>query len=274
MKKNIYIFMLCLFCLTTFSQVNKGFEYTGRFTPTIKQEKLNEAKLISDIMPEFCRYFALPGKDRQKFEQLLKLEDFIPGDYSYSQKYFYHQEKFERLIDYVAVEITGINNGKPVTHTSKNNVLTKEQKSILNSVDLGSDVKIKIKFKYKYATAEFPEPDNSVHEGNYIVTVVPSTEAEYPGGFKQLSDHLNKNFVSKLPRKILSGKVQNAIVKFTITEEGKIVDTKISRTSSDAKIDVLLIDAINKMEKWKPAENAKGIKVKQEYKIPLGGGGC
>lgn len=275
MKNYILIFILCLlFCETTFSQMNAGFEYAGRFGPAIKQEKVNEARIISDIMPEFCRYFTLPTKERYKFEQLLKLEDFIPRNYSYSQKYFYHQEKFERLIDYISIEILAICKGKSVSAKSKTNVLTSEQKNILNAADPGTDLKIKVAFKYKYPTPEFPGTYDALNEGTYVVTVVPNNEAEYPGGFKQLSAYLNKIFINKLSKNMLNEKLQNAIVKFTITEEGKIIDTKMSRTSLDAKIDALLIDAINKMPIWKPAENIKGIKVKQQYTIPLSGGGC
>lgn len=274
MKNIIFILFLFLLSIPGSSQIKQGYEYSGRFTPVIKQEKLKEAKLLNDIMPEFCRYFALPYKERCKFNQLLKLEDIMPGNYSYSQKYFYHQEKFERIIDYISIEITASCNNKSVTSKSKSNVLTAEQKNILKTADLGSDISIKIKFKYNYQSCEFPEDPGNIQEGKYTVTVLPQTEAEYPGGFKQISDHINKYVINKIPKAMLSGKIQNAIVKFTITEEGKIIDAKISRTSTDPKIDILLIDAINKMQKWKPAENAKGIKVKQEYSIPLGGGGC
>ena len=61
---------------------------------------------------------------------------------------------------------------------------------------------------------------------------------------------------------------------FTVNEEGEIVNAKISQTSGDSKTDKLFVEAINKMPKWKPAQNSKGVKVKQEFIFNLSGGGC
>jgi len=36
----------------------------------------------------------------------------------------------------------------------------------------------------------------------------------------------------------------------------------------------LILDETKKMPKWKPAKNSEGIKIKQEFSIPFGGGGC
>lgn len=107
-----------------------------------------------------------------------------------------------------------------------------------------------------------------------MVTVVPETEAEYPGGFKQLTEYLTENFINKISEKNALERIRQAIVKFTVNEEGQIVDAKIFKTSKDPKTDKLLLEAINKMPKWSPAKNAMGIKVKQEISIPFGGGGC
>jgi TonB family protein len=111
-------------------------------------------------------------------------------------------------------------------------------------------------------------------EGQYSITIVPAMEAEFPGGFKQISTYLNDNFFNKITQKGNTDKIRQTSLKFTINEEGKVVNSKIFNTSSDVKIDQLLLEAINKMPKWKPAKNSKGIKVKQEFMIPFGGGGC
>jgi TonB family protein len=61
-------------------------------------------------------------------------------------------------------------------------------------------------------------------------------------------------------------------VKFTVNEEGGIMNPKMLRTSRDSKADKLVLEAISKMPKWKPAQNSKGVKVKQEFTVPFGGG--
>jgi TonB family protein len=78
--------------------------------------------------------------------------------------------------------------------------------------------------------------------------------------------------IEKMPP--VSKEFQQGKVLFTVSEAGEIVNTKISKTSGDAKTDKLMIEAINKMPKWKPAENAKGIKVAQEFEFGVGRGGC
>ncbi|MEI6489685.1 MAG: energy transducer TonB [Bacteroidota bacterium] len=69
--------------------------------------------------------------------------------------------------------------------------------------------------------------------------------------------------------------LQQLVVRFTITEIGNPVDVKIIKSSMDLRTDQLMIDIIKNMKGWKPAENSKGIKQRQEFTIPLGGsGGC
>ena len=111
-------------------------------------------------------------------------------------------------------------------------------------------------------------------EGQYKVTAVPATEAEYPGGFNKISEYINENVFNKIPKSDDAENIRNAIVNFTVNEEGQVVDAKISRSSENLKLDNLLLDTFNKMPNWKPAKNSKGINVKQEISIPLGRTGC
>lgn len=41
-------------------------------------------------------------------------------------------------------------------------------------------------------------------------------------------------------------------------------------SSGKPEVDQLLVDLVNKMSKWKPAENSKGIKVRQKFQITNG----
>ena len=139
---------------------------------------------------------------------------------------------------------------------------------------MGSDINIKVVFKTKKQGGGNTGVDSKPIEGTVAVTVVPETEAEYPGGFKQITGYLRANVFNKISGATASEKIQQAIVKFTVNENGEILEAKISKTSTDPTIDNLILNAINKMPKWKPAENANGIKVKQEMTIPFGSGGC
>jgi TonB family protein len=269
MKTYITLFLLSLFT-AGFSQ-SSTFKYEGRSTPSIKKEKLNEAKFANQIMPEFCKYVILPFGERALLNEQLKLID-QPNEYHMDPYKFFDLslENYSKILYFVSLEISSISKGKTMTSKSMSNMLTVEQKSILNAAEPGTDIRIKIKFKYKnQGNISFYDLEQ-VKEGEYSVTVVPEKEAEYPGGFKEITNFLIKNVFNKIPDKSKAEKIRLAIVKFTINEEGQVVNAQISRTSKDPQLDKLLLDAINKMPKWKPALNSKGAKIKQEYNIPLG----
>ena len=69
-------------------------------------------------------------------------------------------------------------------------------------------------------------------------------------------------------------KINLAAVKFTINEEGQIVDAHVFQSayqpSKDEKIDELLLETICNMPSWEPAEYDNGIKVKQEFVLTVG----
>jgi TonB family protein len=265
MKNVIITLLFSLFVITGFSQ-SARFEYTGRYTPALKKAKLNEAGSIYDIMPEFSRYFVLPFDEHDHFNKQIVTV--------YPSSGFYPAENYSYLFNYSSVEISATCDGKVLTAQSKDDVLTAEQKNILNLAQLGTDISIKIKFTYKNEANAKPGSAGKINEGVYAVTVVPETEAEFPGGFKQFAAYYTENVFSKIQEKKATEKIQQAVLKFTVDEEGQIVDARLASTSTDPKIDELLLDATNRMPKWMPAQNSRGIKVKQEFSIPFGGGGC
>jgi TonB family protein len=109
-----------------------------------------------------------------------------------------------------------------------------------------------------------------------LMTVVPEIQAEYVGGYKQLINYLKQNTI-QLFSETDPKKVRQIVIRFTVNEEGKITDSKISPASGDSKTESLLLDVINNMPQWKPAENAQGVKVKQEFEFVVGdriGDGC
>jgi TonB family protein len=275
MKNSITTLSLFFVLTTCFSQ-NSTFEYNGRFTPSIKKEKLSGARFICEIMPEFSRYVSMPHRELDELRQLSK--SVCPPQRNYGSFLTYPLDKYiqnyEQVIDYVSIEVLTTSNGKTLAARSSTDELTNEQKNILNSADLGSDIRIKIKFNYKKWVYKNIHSTDTLKEALYLITVVPATEAEYPGGFKQLSTYLTTNILDKISDKNRSKNILQAIVKFTVDEEGQLMDVKLSRTSTDLKTDQLILDAIHKMPKWKPAKNYQGMKVKQEMSIPFRGQGC
>ena len=229
MKIKIITPLLFLISVTGFSQ-NLYFEVRGKYSHPITIEQLNKAKFISDIIP-------------------------------------YYPEKW--VISYVSAEILATYDGKAMLAASANDTLSAEQKNMLNTVDLGTDIVINIRYKFKNPVTG--NIDMSVM--NYSATVVPETEAEYPGGYQQMTQYLQENAIDKISDST-SGQLQQVIVRFTVNEKGEIANAQIFNSSGDQKTDKLLLKAINKMPKWQPAENSKGTIVKQEFEFIVGNGGC
>jgi TonB family protein len=263
MKYSIITLFLTLLINSGFSQ-NSDY-YFGRFNPTVKNEELPEAVLISDIIPALWIDLMLPYEDRIVLDNRRKMEYAVGS-------YLYPLGGYEMIIKYVSVEVSAIANGKLRSSQSDDDTLTTEQKNLINAADIGSDINIKIRFTIK--NNDESGNGNEIMEGFLAVTVVPETEAEFPGGFNYLTKYLMENVIGKISDQIASEKIQPAIVKFAINEEGQIVDIQIIRTSTDQIIDKLILDAMHKMPKWSPAKDSKGVKIKQEFNIRFGNNGC
>jgi len=230
MKNNAITLFLLLSVMTGFSQ-DLNYDVHGAYSRSVTKEKLNDAKTMRDINPGY--------------------------------------PTSSWITDYVSAEILATNNGKAMKAAGKNEVLSEEQKNILKTADLGTDVVIDVKFKQVNTVTG----DVEIRKMHFSFTLVPEVEAEYPGGQEQLTQYLKQNAISKISVKD-SKNFPMTKVRFIVNEAGEIADAKISATSGDREIDGLLLETINKMTKWKPAENSKGIKVKQEFEFSVGNGGC
>lgn len=266
MKKTIIVLFILISNLS-FSQ-KSGFEYAGRFNPSVKQEKLYAAVSISDLLPGLWNKLGLSYEVREELEHRRKMDSeqgcaiFYPDGYNYN-----------RIIEYVSVEISVTGSGKTMIYGSSGEALTSEQKAVLKTAVPGTDFSIKIKFRYKNRVEDHKSlREEKILEGGLVVTIIPEVEAEYPGGFKQLTAYLIENVISKISEKEFTDSFQRAAVQFTIDKEGRVVDAEVIRTSADARIDKLLLDAVRKMPKWKPAKDSKGVNVFEKQNISFGEG--
>ncbi len=225
MKKIFLTPLLLLSFATSFAQDMK-FELNSKLINPIKKEKLDEAKVMGDIIPGYPT-------------------NWIEG--------------------YVSVNISGTCDGKMISAKGTNEKLTAEQKNILNTADLGTNISVNIEYKTKNAISNAIEL-STMH---YRTTYAPDVQAEYVSGKEQMTDYLKENIITKVPEAI-NKQMTRAIVKFTVNESGEINNAEIGKTSGDAKTDKLLLEAINNMPKWKPAQNSNGTKVKQDFEFILG----
>ncbi len=192
-------------------------------------------------------------------ENLTKVHSLIDLNYRYESEW---------VKEYKSVEIRASYNGNTKKAESCNNVLSQEQKDILNMADLGKEIKVSVLY-----IPENTLPDNDVKEMKFSISVVPESEATYPGGQQQLRKYLAESAINKISEGTLEG-YDLAAVKFVIDEQGQVVDAHIFESASqmleNVALDKLLLESICNMPTWKPAEFANGVKVKQEFVLTVG----
>lgn len=175
--------------------------------------------------------------------------------------------------DYTSVELIGSCQGKTLQAKGKNEVLTPEQLNMLQHLDLNSDLKVNILYTYR-------NPVSNQTENNKIkinLTIVPEKQAQFAAGNESMKAYIHHSPISKFAH--LSAKNNwEILVYFTVNEKGDIENTKVIRSSGDADRDSTILQTLQNMPQWKPAENAKGEKVKQVFRFAVGnrplGGGC
>lgn len=166
--------------------------------------------------------------------------------------------------EYILVEVITIHNGKTRKAVSKSEVLSQEQKDIMNMADAGTPVSVNVQY-----IPENTLTHNDIKEINFSFTVNPENDAQYAGGQQQLNQYLKEQAIDKIPDGSFKG-YDLAAVKFTVNEEGEVVDAHLFESSKDKNIDNLLLQTVFNMPRWKPAEYSNGIKVKQEFVLTVG----
>lgn len=238
MKNSLSTLFLVLFLNNTYSQIS-NYAYPGGRPSDVTKQTLKSAKFIGEIIADYPTLY------------------------------------YSSIIDYLSVEISVTASGEILTAKHRSDTLSIEQKNILMLADMSSDVNIKIKFQYKDPSDSIRGGGNRFKEMKHSILIVPETEAEYPGGYEQITNYLKEHVSDKIIPASPPEKLGIVTVSFTINENGDVTDSKIEKSSGDVKVDKLLLDAINKMPKWKAAENEKGMKIKQTFKISFPRmGGC
>ena len=172
--------------------------------------------------------------------------------------------KSDWVKEYKSVKITVISKGQKKTVTSSNDELTKKQKQLIESADLGSNIKVIVQYL----------PDNNlskseIQEMDFAFKVDPIHEAKCAGGEDHLNQYIEESIMKKVSRKDVP-QYQVAAVKFTINENGNVVDAIIASASRNKDTDALLLKTICEMPKWVSAEYSDGTKTKQEFVFTIG----
>ncbi len=234
--KTIFTLILSMILIQGISQ-NPRDVFAGRYIPPVSNESLKNARMLSDVIPDCPKHW-------------------------------------NEIIDIVSVKILAVCEGEARLAESKTEKITRDQYDVLNLADVGTDISIQIEFKWKDANSARADNGSVIKMNEFKLAVVPVTEAQYPGGARELKEYLENNIASKLPKATKERPViPGATAVFTIDENGEVSGVKIlNKFPADPEVDKLLLEGLSKMPKWKPALNSKGEKVKQEFKYGIRGG--
>lgn len=88
-----------------------------------------------------------------------------------------------------------------------------------------------------------------------------------------MKQYMKEKVIDNIPSNITSS-LRQAMVKFTVNEEGEIINARVSESTGDQDIDRLMLEGLNKMPKWIPAKNSSGEKVKQDFEFVMANEGA
>jgi TonB family protein len=168
------------------------------------------------------------------------------------------------VMKYLSTEVSAGCNGKELKATGRGDTLTAEQREVISQAEPGTDIVITIKYTFNNKIV----PDKQAYTIQHVITVLPEVTASF-ASYKEMLQYLKLNTIDKLCDPNCK-KFPFATVRFTVNENGDVIGVRIGETSADPKVDEVLIEAIRNMPKWKPAQNSKGKKVKQEFQFSIG----
>src|SRR3990170_5270872 len=120
------------------------------------------------------------------------------------------------ITQYISTEISSMIDGKFTTAVGLNDTLNEAQRNIFQKAQVNEDIIVSIKYKYSNSATNHLDTQTM----HFIVTVVPEIEAEYPGGYSELSKYLHNNAITQASKE--SKDLISALIKFTVTETGEI----------------------------------------------------
>lgn len=229
MKKLVWGLFLSTTFLSGFAQ-DLAYEVRGKYLKTVTKDVLEHSNLLSDIIAGY------------------------PVNW---------------VKEYVSVDVLTEKDGKTELAKGENQVLNSEQKTILNKVDLDSEVHINVRYRSINSVTERKENNEMVVK----MTVIPDIQAEFEGGDDNLKKYLKDNLIDRITENT-PPEFQKGKVVFKIDSTGKLVDEEILESSGDTNMDNFLLEVFRNMPNWKPAQNAIGEKVKQRFEFSMGIGGC
>ncbi len=118
--------------------------------------------------------------------------------------------------------------------------------------------------------------NDGLEKTNYTphLTIVPSVQATYEGGFDALISYFRENSTEVI-KQVQSKRLTPAKIYFTVNRNGSVENIKLSNTTSYPEIDKRMLELVRNMPlNWTPALDAHGNNVDQELVYFFAVEGC
>ena len=173
------------------------------------------------------------------------------------------------ITNYGVVKIQTVTAGDTTTMLSRSEVLTEEQKQMLFSAEAGSDISVDVTHYYSNPVTGVLETRNV----QFSYSVIPEIEAVFADGEEAMVAYFTRKAIQKIPETLFANG-QQAVVEFTINEDGQVNQALMDKSSGHPDTDALLLRTVSHMPKWVPAKNAEGAPVPQKFLLIVGHPGC
>jgi TonB family protein len=268
MKKFIVLCLLVFGSVQSFAQ-EADLDLLQSKRARISIDILKSAFKLQDIMPNFSKNFILTGNEYALFHHRSKIDNKTALMFNASDNY-------EKII---SINKNSLRVIKPNYTTDSaaglNMVLTANHKRVLEQAEIGDVVSVNIYFNYINQIVDNYSTCGGIYKfGQQMLKVTPHVEAVFPGGAKGFDNYFSKNVLEKTSEEDGGSAADKAELAFTVDENGQVGNIRLLKSSKDAKIDQLILEASKNMPKWAPARNIKEEKIKQYFVVSFTRQGC
>ena len=188
------------------------------------------------------------------------VDDIVPG----------HLEQGGLSYSSVSIRTVEREGGSEIVVPGTDTVLNAEQLKLLWSLDYSDNFMIQVRARANFGGAGTTSTDYFTPH----VTIVPEQEAANSLGKEAMIAHV-QNGTSVFAYMVDANTLRPGKVYFTVDKAGTVSDVRLSESSGYPPLDTRVMDLMNTLPgTWKPATNAAGEAVEQEFVFSFGTVGC
>jgi hypothetical protein len=188
------------------------------------------------------------------------VDDIVPG----------HLEQGGLSYSSVSIRTVEREGGSEIVVPGTDTVLNAEQLKLLWSLDYSDNFMIQVRARANFGGAGTTSTDYFTPH----VTIVPEQEAANSLGREAMIAHVQHG-TSAFVYRVDANTLRSGKVYFTVTKDGAVTDVRLTESCGYPLLDKQVLELLHTLPgTWRPATNAAGEAVEQEYVFSFGTVGC